>query len=391
MIGYGLTLPILPFLVEKAAESGSILGVSPAIHVGLITGIYPLMQFLSAPFWGRWSDYIGRSSVLAIGMGGYALALILFGWTDDLVLLYSLRVISGLFSASVLPTVNSWVSDMSPLKIRGKVLAWVGGSASLGVIFGPVLSSFFMDIDLLSNWSWKIFTTSSYTVPFFIAGILSIIALATVLIWLPAQAPPNKLDNTGQKSFNILKNIKGEMTQLLILAFIAQIALSIFETTFALHSQKTLAFGVYEMGFIFMICALGMSLSQIGMSGFLIDHWGEYKILPIGFLFLGLSQLQLMLANNLGIIIIVVSFLAVGIALIAPSLASLTSKIDTRFIGERMGVLTSISSLGLAFGSFAGAGLYTVSIHLPYILTAILVLLVPAHFAKKYLVGEPVQ
>ncbi|WP_040517249.1 MFS transporter, partial [Gracilimonas tropica] len=71
MIGYGLTLPILPFLVEKAADSNELLGFSSAIHVGLMTGIFPLMQFLSAPYWGSLSDRIGRSPVLAAGMGGY--------------------------------------------------------------------------------------------------------------------------------------------------------------------------------------------------------------------------------------------------------------------------------------------------------------------------------
>ena len=145
MIGYGLTLPILPFLIEKSAQSNELWNLSPAIHVGLMTGIFPLMQFLAAPLWGRWSDRIGWSPVLATGMGGYALSLILFGWTDNLALLYTLRIAGGLFSAAVLPTVNSWVTDLSPTKNRGKVLAWTGGGASLGVIFGPGLSACFMD------------------------------------------------------------------------------------------------------------------------------------------------------------------------------------------------------------------------------------------------------
>lgn len=100
MIGYGLTLPILPFLIEQSASNYNLFGFSPPIHVGLITGIFPLMQFLVAPLWGRWSDRIGRSLVLAAGMGGYAFSLILFGWTDDLTLLYALRIAGGLFFGS---------------------------------------------------------------------------------------------------------------------------------------------------------------------------------------------------------------------------------------------------------------------------------------------------
>ena len=163
MIGYGLTLPILPFFVEKSVRSNELFLLSPAVHVGLMTGIFPLMQFIAAPLWGRWSDRIGRFPVLTAGMGGYALSLIFFGWTNDLVLLYVLRIVGGLFSASVLPTVNSWITDMSSIKNRGKLLAWVGGSASLGVIFGPVLSSFFMDFGWFAGWSWKLFEATTGT------------------------------------------------------------------------------------------------------------------------------------------------------------------------------------------------------------------------------------
>ncbi|MCH2448522.1 MAG: MFS transporter [Gracilimonas sp.] len=385
MIGYGLTLPILPFLVEKAARSNELFGLSPAIHVGLMTGVFPLMQFLAAPFWGRWSDRIGRSPVLAMGMGGYALSLVLFGWTDDLVLLYVLRVAGGLFSASVLPTVNSWVTDLSPVKARGKVLAWTGGGASLGVIFGPVLSSFFMNVDWFEGWSWKLFSANAYTAPFLIAGGFSLLALVAVLLWLPRKLP--LIDNTGypQEKINTRSMINGEMLQILIYAMIAQGALSMFESTFALHAQEVLGYSVLEMGFIFMACALGMSISQIGLTGSLIDRWGEERLLPAGYLLVGLALFLLMFVNAFTLIIVVVSILALGMALVTPGLASLTSKISNHRVGERMGLLASVSSLGLAAGSFLGAGLYSLNIHLPYFSFSIAVLIMSIYIIKQYL------
>jgi DHA1 family multidrug resistance protein-like MFS transporter len=387
MIGYGLTLPILPFLVEKAADLNELFNLSPAIHVGVITGIFPLMQFLAAPFWGRWSDRVGRSQVLAAGMGGYALSLILFGWTENLTLLYTLRIIGGLFSAAVLPTVNSWVTDLSPTKNRGKVLAWTGGAASLGVIFGPVLSSFFMDVSWLRGWSWKLLAANAYTVPFLIAGGLALGALAMVLMWLPYRRPSAEsvLGHQQGPSWDIIKE---DMFPILIYALIAQGALSMFESTYALHTQQTLGYRVLEMGFIFMACGLGMSISQVGLTGFLIDRWGEERLLPVGYLLVGLTLFLLMFANDFALIIIVVLILALGMALITPSLASLTSKISSLRVGERMGLLASVSSLGLAAGSFLGAGLYSLDIHLPYFSFSIAVLIVPVYIIKRYLRRE---
>jgi len=198
MIGYGLTLPILPFLVDKAANSETLFGLSPSTHVGLMTGIFPLMQFISAPFWGRWSDNIGRRKILIIGMGGYAISLIFFGWIDSLGFLYILRVLGGIFSASVVPAVNSWITYISSIKKRGKFFAWAGGAASLGVIFGPALSSYYMEINWVNEYSWAILESNSYTLPFMIAGSFSLIALCGVALLLRDR--PSEL-HTGKEEF----------------------------------------------------------------------------------------------------------------------------------------------------------------------------------------------
>ncbi len=384
MIGYGLTLPILPFFVEKSVRSNELFLLSPAVHVGLMTGIFPLMQFIAAPLWGRWSDRIGRFPVLTAGMGGYALSLIFFGWTNDLVLLYVLRIVGGLFSASVLPTVNSWITDMSSIKNRGKLLAWVGGSASLGVIFGPVLSSFFMDFGWFAGWSWKLFEATTYTVPFMIAGSFSLLALAALIIWMSGAPSPVVNNSRPPGKFGLLSIIKGEMLPILFYALIAQAALAMFESTFALHSQQIMGYSVIEMGYIFMACALGMSISQIGFTGFLIDRLGEERLLPIGYFLVGLALLFLMLASSFTLIIIVVSILALGMALISPVLASITSKINKNFVGERMGILASISSLGLATGSFISSGLYVIDIHLPYLSFSLILFTITFYLVKRF-------
>ncbi|MGK7369953.1 MAG: MFS transporter, partial [Candidatus Halalkalibacterium sp. M3_1C_030] len=209
--------------------------------------------------------------------------------------------------------------------------------------------------------------------------------LAALVLWMPDAPSPAVNNSTPPDNRGLLSIIKGEMIPILIYVLIIQGALSMFESTFALHAQQTLGYSVLEMGYIFMVCALGMSISQIGLTGFLIDHWGEERLLPVGYLLVGLSLFLLMFANAFVLIITVVSILALGMALVTPSLASLTSKIGESRVGERMGLLASISSLGLAAGSFLGAGLYSINIHLPYFLFSIIVLIVPVYIIKRYL------
>lgn len=52
MIGFGITLPVLPFYVERLALVEGATRQSVVIHVGLLTGVYALMQLIFAPLWG---------------------------------------------------------------------------------------------------------------------------------------------------------------------------------------------------------------------------------------------------------------------------------------------------------------------------------------------------
>ena len=52
LVGFGLVIPLLPFYAVR-------FGASPQLVTALLA-VYSLMALLSAPFWGRLSDRIGR-------------------------------------------------------------------------------------------------------------------------------------------------------------------------------------------------------------------------------------------------------------------------------------------------------------------------------------------
>ena len=53
MVGFGITVPVLPFYVERLALAGGASRQSLAMHVSLLTAVYPLPQLLFAPLWGN--------------------------------------------------------------------------------------------------------------------------------------------------------------------------------------------------------------------------------------------------------------------------------------------------------------------------------------------------
>ncbi|MDY6909303.1 MAG: MFS transporter [Thermodesulfobacteriota bacterium] len=121
MKGYGVTLSVLPFHIERMALAEGVTTQGVSVHVGMITGLFALMQFVFAPLWGRLSDRIGRRPVLVIGMLGFASANFLFGLSANLTMLYFSRFFGGSLSAAVLPVSAAFVADLTLESQRDEV------------------------------------------------------------------------------------------------------------------------------------------------------------------------------------------------------------------------------------------------------------------------------
>ena len=126
MIGYGISLPVIPFFVQELADGSNIISAkSISIHIGAITAIFALFQMLCAPIWGRISDLTGkRKQVLLIGIGGYTISLALTGVSPAIVWIYAARALNGMFSAAVLPIAIAYILDVVPERWKTRGLAW---------------------------------------------------------------------------------------------------------------------------------------------------------------------------------------------------------------------------------------------------------------------------
>ena len=129
-IGYGIVLPILPFLVEQLVSTADPAALSR--HTGLLSGTYAIALFLFAPLWGRISDRHGRRPVILLGLVGFAGSLGLFVLVQSLPALYSGRFFAGLFAAAVAPAAYALICDHAPSeewRVHRFALINVAGSA----------------------------------------------------------------------------------------------------------------------------------------------------------------------------------------------------------------------------------------------------------------------
>ena len=123
LLGFGIVIPLLPFWASS-------LGASPFVY-GLLVSSYSLMQFLFAPLWGRISDRRGRRPVILVGLTGTLLSFIMLTLTalifqDSLLMLFSSRVLGGVFTAATLPTSQAYITDTTSGEERAKGFGLLG-------------------------------------------------------------------------------------------------------------------------------------------------------------------------------------------------------------------------------------------------------------------------
>ena len=118
LVGFGIVVPVLPFIIEESQASAGVLG--------LLVASYAAMQFVFAPIWGRLSDRIGRRPVMLMTIAGSSAALLLAGLAvleSSISWLFVARVLGGAFAANI-SVASAYISDATDESERTR---WMAG------------------------------------------------------------------------------------------------------------------------------------------------------------------------------------------------------------------------------------------------------------------------
>ena len=382
MTGLGMTLPVLPFYIEKLLSSEGISSNTVSLHVGLITAAFPLTQFFFSSYLGSLSDKVGRRPLILGGIAGFSISTFIFSLGGSTALLYISRLMAGIFAAGFVTASGAYIADKTPKQKRGKNLALLNGVAGLGTVAGPLLGNLLSKVSIQFNLFFGHFTLDKFSSPFVISAVLTLVVFILYVILLPESLNVQEKIPTGTATkikaplLPNLSSLSRTFVLLLTFSFISQLALSMFEGTFALHSQRLFSFGPQQMSLVFIICGSLMGLLQLGPVAWLIEKKGEKVLLPFGFLFLGIGIFMLTTSKQMGLILIYVSFISMGMAILTPSLASLITKDSEKEYGASLGIFSSINSLGQVTGVVLGGIIMIWFDHLAYWIVAAILLVV---------------
>jgi len=344
MVGFGIIIPVLPFYAEE-------IGATPT-QLGLLMAVYSLMQLLFAPMWGKISDRIGRKPVIMIGILGLAISFFLMAISSALWMLFAARIIGGLLSAANMPTVMAYVADITSEEDRGKGMGIVGAAVGLGFIFGPAIGG--------------IFSKASLNLPFYIAGISSILTFLLVMFVLKESLSPELRNAKSQERNSLFSVLEGPISILFIMQLFVSLSLSGLEATFAYFAAQKAGIGTVQLGYLFMIMGFAGALVQGGLVGKLTKKYGEGTVIQLGIFISAIGFALILLIDSFLTAAIYLTVFGIGNGFIRPSVSSLLTKRSPAKHGSTTGLLSSVDSLGRIIGPPLGGWLFSMAINLPY-------------------------
>lgn len=353
-VGYGIALPILPFLIERVA--GTVNPSTLSRHTGLLTGIYILAIFMFAPLWGKLSDRKGRRPVMLLGLVGFAVTVALFVIADSLVLLYVSRFLSGLFAAAITPVAYALVGDHAPSREwRAHRFALINIAGTAGFFVGPLLGG------LSVRAAGAIFnapTEGPLVTPFVAAAALALVAGIAVWALVPttngrsARAPTTSEDQIGRTA----------VRRLWAVAFVTAVAIGAFEVGLALRGKQVLGLDAARIGLMFAECSLVMFIVQALVFSPLIKPEQTRWFISPGLVVLGVSLVIVSFTNTSITMSIAVALVATSAGILSPIVTYWVSYGTSESQGADLGSMTAAASLGQALGSAAGGLLFDVPV-----------------------------
>ncbi|WIY84261.1 Tet(A)/Tet(B)/Tet(C) family tetracycline efflux MFS transporter [Propionimicrobium sp. PCR01-08-3] len=340
--GLGLVMPILPTLLDQIGAPDDMI----PLHVGLLTALYAVMQFLCAPILGKLSDRFGRRRVLVASLAGATIDYLVLALTSTLWVFYLVRAVAGVTGATNAVTATV-IADITPPDQRAKRYGWLGACYGGGMIAGPAIGGFFGGI--------------SPHLPFLVAAALTGIILALSLSLLRDTRPQGG-DGTVAPDPSTAKLTAAPGMLLLLAVFgMVQFIGQAPGSSWVLFTQQRLDWSPVEVGVSLSIFGLVQVFVQAALTGRIVSRVGETRAILVGIVADAVGLIGLALIINAWAMLPILAALGLG-GITMPALQTLLSgRVPDQRQGHLQGTLASLNSLTSIIGPVTFTGIFALT------------------------------
>ena len=339
-IGFGIMIPVLPDLIK---ELTGLENHDAVIHGGYLTLTFALFQFVCMPIVGGLSDRFGRRPIMLVSLTALAADFFLMALAPTILFLYIGRGLSGICGATF-STANAYVADVSPPEKRAQDFGLIGASFGVGFLLGPVIGG------ILGEYGTRI--------PFYAAGVISLINVIYGLIFLPETLAKSKRRAFDIRRSNPIGSIKAlgrikGVKSLIFILFIMATAHTVYPSTYTFSALEGLGWSARDVGLSLGAFAVATMLVQGGLIRIIIPKIGLFWAGLIGIISAVIAYTTLGSADAGWIIYAAGPFAALA-GLYGPALSNMmSSRVSESEQGELQGAIGAAQGLALMIGPLA--------------------------------------
>ena len=362
------TMAMMAF-VSLIGPIARILGLA-TWQAGMAVTVSGVIWMLLARPWGRASDRLGRRRILLLGTGGFTLAFVALSLFIDLALhalpsailafagLLLGRGLIGVFYAAIPVGGYALIADNIAPEHRTRAMASLGAANACGLVLGPAIAA------LLAR--------HSLSLPFYVLAVLPLLGFALLKARLPRQElhlkqPPKSVRLSDPR-----------LRRPLLVAFIAMLCVAMAQITVGFFALDRLgmdpAHAAQTAGIALTLVGVALIASQLLVRKL---EWPPLRMIRIGALVAALGFATSIVAAQAWVLWLGFFVSAAGMGWIFPSFAALASNaVDAAELGATAGSVGAAQGLGVVVGPLAGTLIYGLEPRLPYLLAALLLVLV---------------
>ncbi len=363
ILGLSILFPIL-------APLGRQLGLGELEIGALYTG-YSLMQFVSAPYWGRQSEARGRKPILLVGILGFAISFLVFaliceaglrGWLDHYTLFGSLliaRLLGGLASSATFPTAQAYMADITDREDRTSGMALIGAAFGLGIIFGPAIGAGLSFLGLLAAIYFSV----------------AVAFLNALFVFTTLPEPEKHVDHVPGDQRAVLRRV----WPVLGVAVVATTATVAMEQTIAFYFQDRLSLDEQETARAVGLALVLYGVVAVFVQGYLVRRVAAppLRLIRGGLPLVTIGLVLLVFSDTLGTLIGSLLLQGVGQGFALPGVTAMLSLcVADNEQGAVAGLNSAAQGLGRTIGPILGTGLYEIQAEVPYLTSAALLTIV---------------
>lgn len=340
LLGFGIILPLLPYIAEKYQAT--------PFTIGVLSATYSFFQLIASPILGRLSDRYGRKKLLIISQLGSAIGYLILGLANNLPLLFLSRIIDGITGGNI-SIAQAYIADITTKENRAKGMGLIGAAFGLGFIFGPAIGGAMSKI--------------SYSTPAYFAALISLITVFATTFFLKETVNEKKAKTSPRtkltwKEFKRILSLYPIGT-LIIVFFLLNTAFSVMQGNFALWTQKTFNFDASQNGWYFTYIGILAVVFQLQLLPKVVKKFHEKKILLTSLFFMFLGLILIPLSKHPSFLFVALFFMPLGNSLANPTIQALASEnVPQEEYGETLGILQSAGSMGRILGPVIGGEIF---------------------------------